>query len=143
VNDPDTTPPATEQTGLEIRVGEDGDDEIVQLESPAAKPEPEMKTEVPAPPENGVSVIPPVLMKGCADTGPSELGKVTVYDPGLAPAATVKVPVIWKVAGEMLHDKPDSSPGGELYSVAAQTAPASAALKPEPVMDTGVRDEPL
>jgi hypothetical protein len=94
VNDPETMPPATEQTGFEIRAGEEGDDEIQQLESPAAKPEPEMTTELPVPAEGGESEIPPVLRKGGADTAPSELGKVTVYDPGLAATATVKLPVI-------------------------------------------------
>jgi hypothetical protein len=96
VNDAVTTPPATEQTGFEMRAGEKGDDEIEQVPvSPAAKPEPVITTELPAPPEEGESEIRPVLRKvGVADTAPSELGKVTVYDPGLAPAATVKVPVI-------------------------------------------------
>jgi hypothetical protein len=44
LNDPDTSPPATEQTGFEMTTGEEGDDEIAQLKSPAAKPEPEMTT---------------------------------------------------------------------------------------------------
>jgi hypothetical protein len=42
VNDADTTPPETEQTGFKIRVGEEGDDEIAQFESPAAKFVPEI-----------------------------------------------------------------------------------------------------
>jgi hypothetical protein len=142
VNDPETTPPDTEQTEFEISVGMEGDDEIEHVVSPAAKLELEMTTELPAPPEEGESKIPPVLRK-LADTAPSELGKVTVYDPGLAAAATVKLPVIWKVAAEILQDTADNSPGGELNSVAAQPAPASAAPNPEPVMETGVEDGPL
>jgi hypothetical protein len=80
VNDPDTTPPATEQTGFEISVGEGGDDEIEQLPvSPAAKPEPEMTIELPVPAVEGESKISPVLRKmGIAVTVPSELGKLTV-----------------------------------------------------------------
>jgi len=80
-----------------------------------------------------------------ADTAPSELGKVTVYGPGAGGIpATVKVPVIWKVVAEMLQETPGPSrPGGVLYSVPAQPTPASAALKPEPVMETDVKDSPL
>jgi hypothetical protein len=55
VNDPVTTPPATEQTGFEISVGEEGDDEIVQCISPAAKIDPEISTVVPGPPVVGVN----------------------------------------------------------------------------------------
>jgi hypothetical protein len=142
VNDPETTPPDTEQTEFEISIGMEGDDEIEQVVSPTAKLELEMTTELPAPPEEGESKIPPVLRK-LADTAPSELGKVTVYDPGLAAAATVKLPVIWKVAAEIVQDTADNSPGGELVSVVAQAAAASAALKPEPVMETGVEDGPI
>jgi len=84
------------------------------------------------------------LVKVGADTGPSELGKVTVYGPGAGGIpATEKVPVIWKVTALILQDTPDSSPGGVLNSVAAQTAPASAALKPEPVIEIDVKDSPL
>jgi hypothetical protein len=44
----------------------------------------------------------------------------------------------------MLHVKPDNRLlVGELNSVVAQPAAASAALKPEPVMETGVEDGPL
>mgnify|MGYP001139469043 CR=1 FL=1 len=139
VNDPDTTPPATVQTGLDMRGGEEGDDEIVQPVSPAAKPDPVTKTFVPAGPEGGKSVIGSVLKKS-ADTEPSELGNVTVYGPVAAAAATVKLPVIWKVAPEILHETPDSRPGGELNKVAAQPKPASAALKPDPEMETDARD---
>jgi hypothetical protein len=41
VNDPVTEPAATVQTGFKIRVGDDGDDEIVQLESLGEKFDPE------------------------------------------------------------------------------------------------------
>jgi hypothetical protein len=80
-----------------------------------------------------------------ADTGPSELGKVTVYGPGAGGIpATVKVPVIWKVVAEMLQETPGpSSPVGVLNNVPAQSAPASAALKPEPVIETDAKDSPL
>jgi hypothetical protein len=142
VNDPDATPPVTVQTGFEIRVGEEGDDVIAQLVSPEAR-EPETRTEVPAAPVIGLSESPPVLTKvGVAVTVPSELGKVNVYDPGEAPLATVKLPVIWKVDAEMLQDKLDNSPVGELDSE-AQPAAASAALNPEPVMETDVEDGPV
>ncbi|MGB9021904.1 MAG: hypothetical protein WCC94_00510 [Candidatus Bathyarchaeia archaeon] len=84
------------------------------------------------------------LVKAGADTGPSELGKVTVYGPGAGGIpATVKVPVIWKVIAEMLQDTPDSNPAGVLNNVAAQVAPASAALKPEPAIETDAKDSPL
>jgi hypothetical protein len=43
----------------------------------------------------------------------------------------------------MLQDTADNSPGGVLYNVEAQPAAASAALKPEPVMETGVEDGPI
>jgi len=84
------------------------------------------------------------LVKVGADTGPSELGKVTVYGPGRGGIpATVKVPVIWKVIAEMLQDTPDSSPGGVLNNVVVQPAPASAALKPEPVIVIAAKDSLL
>jgi hypothetical protein len=84
------------------------------------------------------------LVKVGADTDPSELGKVTVYDPGRGGIpATEKLPVIWKVVAEMLQDTPDSSPGGVLNNVVAQPAPASAALKPEPVIVIAAKDSPL
>ena len=85
------------------------------------------------------------LVKVGADTDPSELGKVTVYGPGAGGIpATVKVPVIWKVVAEMLQETPGpSSPVGVLNNTAAQSAPASAALKPEPVMETDAKDSPL
>jgi hypothetical protein len=84
------------------------------------------------------------LVKVGADTGPSELGKVTVYGPGRGGIpATEKVPVIWKVIPEMLQDTPDSNPAGVLNNVVAQPAPASAALKPEPVIETDAKDSPL
>jgi hypothetical protein len=77
VNDPETTPLDTVHTGFETSVGEEGEDEIIQLVSPAAKPEPETTTVVPAPPEDGVSEIAKAFVK-LADTEPSELGNVTV-----------------------------------------------------------------
>jgi hypothetical protein len=84
------------------------------------------------------------LVKVGADTGPSELGKVTVYGPGRGGIpATEKLPVIWKVVAEMLQDTPDSSPSGALYSVPVQPGPASAALKPEPVIVIAAKDSPL
>lgn len=43
----------------------------------------------------------------------------------------------------MLQDTPDSNPGGALNNVAAQLAPASPALKPEPAMETDAKDNPL
>jgi hypothetical protein len=52
----------------------------------------------------------------------------------------VKLPVIWKVVPEMLHDTADSRPAGELNNDAEQLAPASAALKPEPEREITARD---
>jgi hypothetical protein len=69
VNDPDTTPPDTVQIGFEISMGEEGDDEIVQLVSVASKPDPEITTLVPAPPVVGVKVRGAVTLK-TADTEP-------------------------------------------------------------------------
>jgi hypothetical protein len=63
VNDPLIEPAATVQTGFKMRVGEDGDDEIVQLESLGEKFDPETRTVVPAPPEVGVNVIAAVTAK--------------------------------------------------------------------------------
>jgi hypothetical protein len=83
------------------------------------------------------------LVKVGADTGPSELGKVTVYGPGAGGIpATEKLPVIWKVVAEMLQDTPDRRPNGELDRAAPQS-PASAALKPEPAIETDAKDSPL
>jgi hypothetical protein len=47
------------------------------------------------------------------------------------------------VAAEILQDTEVGSPSGVLYIVEAQPAPASAALKPEPAMETNVKDSPL
>ena len=55
----------------------------------------------------------------------------------------MKVPVIWKVVAEILQDTAESSPGGALANVDAQVAPASAALKPEPAIETNAKDSPL
>jgi len=43
----------------------------------------------------------------------------------------------------MLQDTAVGSPSGVLYIVEAQPTPASAALKPEPAMETNVKDSPL
>jgi hypothetical protein len=43
----------------------------------------------------------------------------------------------------MLQDTADGSPSGVLNSVEAQPAPASAVLKPEPAIETNVKDSPL
>ena len=43
----------------------------------------------------------------------------------------------------MLQDTAVGSPSGVLYKVAAHPAPASAALKPEPVIEINVKDSPL
>ena len=82
------------------------------------------------------------MKEGVADTGPSELGKITVYAPGAAAPATAKLPLIRKVVAEMLQDTAVVSPSGVLYSE-AQPATASAALKPEPATVTNVNDSPL
>jgi hypothetical protein len=63
VKDPVIEPAATVQTGFKMRAGEDGDDEIVQLESVGEKFDPETTTVVPAPPEVGVNVIPGTTVK--------------------------------------------------------------------------------
>lgn len=69
VNDPDIAPPATVQSGLEIRPL--GVDEIVQPVSPAAKFDPEMRTFVPGRPEVGSSEIPGSTVKVAAPASPS------------------------------------------------------------------------
>jgi hypothetical protein len=46
------------------------------------------------------------------------------------------------VVAEILQDAAVSSPSGVLYNE-AQPAAASAALKPEPAMETNVKDSPL
>ena len=61
VNDPDIAPPATVQSGLEIRPL--GDDVIVQPVSPAAKFVPVTRTFVPARPEAGNNERPAVTVK--------------------------------------------------------------------------------
>jgi hypothetical protein len=68
---------------------------------------------------------------GVAVTNPSELGYMTEYDPAATVPEATKLPVIRKVAAEMLQDMAVGSPSGELYNEAQPTA-ASAAVKPEP-----------
>jgi len=58
---PDIAPPATAHTGLEINPL--GDELIVQLVSPAAKPDPNTTTVVPGAPEAGVKVTAGVTKK--------------------------------------------------------------------------------
>jgi hypothetical protein len=144
VNEPVTVPPV-----IEHGAGDDamilGIEVMAQVPSVEGKPVPVTETEVPVGPKLGTRLKADAdLVKVGADTGPSELGKVTVYGPGAGGIpATEKLPVIWKVIALILQDTPDSSPGGVLNSVAAQTAPASAALKPEPVIEIDVKDSPL
>jgi hypothetical protein len=144
VNEPVTTPPVIEHVDDAMMLGAAV---MVQVASLGLKPVPETDTMVPAGPKLGTrSKADGNFVKegsGVADTAPSELGKITEYDPGAAAPATVKLPVIWKVIPEMLQDTPDSSPGGVLNNTAAQTTPASAALKPEPVTETDAKDSPL
>ena len=47
------------------------------------------------------------------------------------------------MTAEILQDTAVGSPSGVLYIVEAQPAPASAALKPEPAIETNVKDSPL
>jgi hypothetical protein len=144
VNEPVTAPPVIEHGG-----GDDamilGIEVMAQVPSVEGKPVPVTETMVPVGPKLGTRLKADAdLVKVGADTGPSELGKVTVYGPGRGGIpATEKVPVIWKVVAEMLQDTPDSSPGGVLNNVVAQPAPASAALKPEPVIVIAAKDSPL
>jgi len=144
VNEPVTTPPVIEHGG--------GDDAMIsgaavmaQVPSAEGKPVPSTATTMPVGPKLGTRLKADAdLVKVGADTGPSELGKVTVYGPGAGGIpATEKVPVIWKVIPEMLQDTPDSNPAGVLNKVPTQPAAASAALKPEPVIETGAKDSPL
>lgn len=66
-----------------------------------------------------------------------------MYSPGIGGTATVKLPVIWKVgAPAILHTTPTPKPGGKLAKPPAQ-APASAPLKPAPVMEITAEDPPL
>jgi hypothetical protein len=71
VNDPDRAPPATVHSGFEMRTGEEGEVEIAQPESPAAKFEPEMRTGVPAGPEAGSNDIPGETVKPPVPTSPA------------------------------------------------------------------------
>ena len=145
VNEPVTAPPVIEHGG-----GDDamilGIEVMAQVPSVEGKPVPVTETEVPVGPKLGTRLKADAdLVKVGADTGPSELGKVTVYGPGAGGIpATEKLPVIRKVVAEMLQETPGpSSPGGVLNNVVAQPAPASAALKPEPAIEINVKDSPL
>jgi hypothetical protein len=99
---------------------------------------------VPVGPELGVRVNADGDFVKLADTDPRELGNMTEYDPGATAPETTNVPVIRKVVAEMLQETPGPSrPGGVLYSAPAQPTPTSAALKPEPVIETDAKDSPL
>lgn len=144
VNEPVTTPPVIEHgagdgamiLGIEV---------MAQVPSVEGKPVPLTETGLPLGPKLGTRLKADAdLVKIGADTGPSELGKVTVYGPGRGGIpATEKLPVIWKVIALILQDTPDSNPGGVLNNVAAHPTPTSAALKPDPVMETDEKDSPL
>jgi hypothetical protein len=147
VNEPVTTPPVIEHGG-----GDDamilGMEVMAQVPSVEGKPVPSTATTVPLGPKLGTRLkADDNFVKegsGVADTGPSELGKITVYGPGAGGIpATKKLPLIWKVIALILQDTPDSSPSGVLNNVAVQPAPTSAALKPEPAIETNAKDSPL
>ena len=144
VNEPVTAPPVIEHGGGDSAMIL-GIEVMAQVPSVEGKPVPVTETVVPVGPKLGTRLKADAdLVKVGADTDPSELGKVTVYGPGAGGIpATVKVPVIWKVVAEMLQDRPDSSPVGVLNNVPAQSATASAALKPEPVILIAAKDSPL
>jgi hypothetical protein len=76
MNDPDITPPATVQSGLEIRPS--GDDKIEQPASAKAKFVPVMRTFVPARPKAGSNEIPGSTVKLAVPTSPASPVRVTV-----------------------------------------------------------------
>jgi hypothetical protein len=117
---------------------------MAQVPSVEGKPVPVTETMVPVGPELGfrLKADADFVKAGVADTNPSELAYMTEYAPGATAPETTKLPVIWKVAAEMLQDMAVGSPSGELYNE-AQPAAASAAVKPEPATDTSVKDSPL
>jgi hypothetical protein len=141
VNEPVTTPPVIEHVCVDTILGEAV---MVQLVSVGVKPVPATETMVPVGPELGVRVNADGDFVKLADTDPRELGNMTEYDPGATAPETTNVPVIRKVVAEMLQETPGPSrPGGVLYSAPAQPTPTSAALKPEPVIETDAKDSPL
>jgi len=105
VNEPDIAPPATVQSGFEMRPL--GVEEIVQPVSPAAKFEPEMRTFVPGRPEVGSNEIPgstvklavalsmltPLLVPHTTTVHPPTVAVVplTVKDPDMVPPEIAQV----------------------------------------------------
>jgi len=129
VNDPDIAPPATVQSGLEIRPS--GDEVIVQPVSPTAKFVPVMRTFVVARPEVGSNEMPGTSVKAAVPTSPSGAPvRVRVNAPGGCAPPTTKVPVIVPPVGTE-HVKPVTA------GLASSTVPGhtSAKLKPVPVTD--------
>jgi hypothetical protein len=135
VNDADTTPLATEQTGFEMRVGEEGDDEIVQgkPESPAAKFVPEIMTFVPAGPEAGTNVRPPVTVKLPVPLSPLSPKRVKTRGPVDTDATTKEHVIVPALAAVQAFGPPVTGSGSEPSIVEATV---SVNAKPVPVTVT-------
>jgi hypothetical protein len=140
LNDPAAVPPVTVQTGFEIRAGDEGDAEIVQPVSAAAKPEPEMETIVPGCPEvcDKLTEGGGVTMNDAPTISPvGEPVTATVYvTPTLAPDATVKDPET--TPPDIVQTGFEIKPDGDEETVHV----LSPAAKPEPAIETSVPADP-
>jgi hypothetical protein len=126
VNDPDIAPPATAQSGLEIRPL--GDEVIVQPVSPAAKLLPVMRTFVVARPEVGSNEIAGSTVKSVVPKSvPGAPVTVTVVTPGTIAAITGNEPVT--TPPEIVQDAPPPTAGP------ARAHVKSVGLKPVPDTD--------
>jgi hypothetical protein len=93
-NEPAIDPPAIVHTGFEIRAGVRGLAEIVHPVSPAAKPDPEIRTFVPGVPAVGNNVSLARTVKSAVPASvPGAPPTVTVNGPVPTAAPTVNVPV--------------------------------------------------
>ena len=94
VNEPVTAPPVIEHVDDAMMLGAAV---MVQVASVGGKPVPVTETMVPVGPELGfrLKADTDFVKAGVADTNPSALGNMTVYDPGATVPETTKLPVIW------------------------------------------------
>ena len=101
MNEPAIAPPATVQIGLVISPL--GDDEIVQLVSPAAKLDPETRTLVPGRPDEGATDTAGVTVKAAVPLSFAWFPlTLTVTGPG-APVGTLNEPVAAPADTVQLH----------------------------------------
>jgi hypothetical protein len=132
VNNPDITPATSTHDGPEINPL--GDEVIAHPISPTSKFEPEMVTRVPAPPEDGDSMIAGVTLNGAdLDVPLGVVATVTVDMPGTDPLLTVKEPSTTPpltvqvteamMSGSAVIEQGDTSPTGKPVACTDTTVP--------------------